>query len=645
MNQSYTRSSSPLFAGSSTLKDALWFIALGILAALLIPATRYLAGTQNGDGILTALISTQKLTWYFWEQDRFLNLIPALARPITDVEWNLRLQIFLRVFFAYLAPVGFGYFFTQSPRSLTLITAAANLLSALLFSQLATFNLYVEHNPFGTSLVLFAFSLYLLRRGETSTKWILAAIFTDFLAYTTNFALLTIALPLIALTFCMGALPRKQLAVFFAINLICIALAYVHSRHVGAGTSTPFNQLDISWRAAHAGYHSVGSNLRWKILLAFAAVATAAGLIQRTPFTLTALCLIAGSIVLVGVLSCSEWPQINEYHIRYYIIFILATMASISYLLIASFPWLARRRFTTVALCTGALLVEVFWPLSGITSDYSKLIGAPWRTSAMETAQAAVDHHAQLIIGDFWNTWPAAFETLTQLPEKPRGDDSVYGITFRSRVLRNRIRNLTQETHGLQALCLEDIVTTCEKTITDAMMLNSEIGPNSVQEITVGDKHMLLMRVTLTDPVPLTPDQMKSTLTLDSEPTFVPSKDVVRLSVEFSNEGTATFRSNEALPVRLSIKFLAPNGREALTNSLRTEIPYIGPGQKAKVTVEVPASNLNDKGIYIIPVQDGVAWFDTVGVKGVTLGPFKACTNSTQAWICDNSHRPLPVAE
>jgi len=94
-------------------RDVAFLIAVAILAGLTFPLTTILAGTQNADGVITALISTQKLTWYFWGQDRFLNFIPALAMPIVDVEWNLRFQIFLRTFFAFLAPLGVLYFFSQ----------------------------------------------------------------------------------------------------------------------------------------------------------------------------------------------------------------------------------------------------------------------------------------------------------------------------------------------------------------------------------------------------------------------------------------------------------------------------------------------------------------------------------------------------
>ena len=96
--------------GIESRKTLLLGIALiilsGIVAGAILPLTHALAGYQDGDGILTSLISTQKLTWYVWGQDRLLNFIPALASPFSDVETNLRVQVFLRSFFAYLAPLG-----------------------------------------------------------------------------------------------------------------------------------------------------------------------------------------------------------------------------------------------------------------------------------------------------------------------------------------------------------------------------------------------------------------------------------------------------------------------------------------------------------------------------------------------------------
>lgn len=474
-------------------------IVLAIAAALLIPASRILAGTQNGDGILTALISTQKLTWYFWEQDRFLNFIPALASPISHVEWNLRLQIFLRAFFAYLAPIGILYFFNRSPRFLILATALANCLLALLFSQQANFNLYVEHNPFGTSLVLFALSFFCLQRGETTIKWILLATVVGFLAYATNLALLVISFPLTALAFLANTLPRKRLAIFFAVNILSVTLAYAHSKVAGGGT-TPFTALGISWQTVQLGYASVAANLSWKILLAVAFAAVALGFYRRLPFSWAILLLLLGSTALIGVLSCSAWPQINEHHIRYYITFIIAIASGVSYLLIAAiYPWI-NGRLSTLLLVSIALAVEIIVALQGISPNPTELLADTWRQPSKLIASAVIENDARLVIGDFWSGWPAVFTALEEAPDRVRGNNAIYGVAFRGGVLRNRIRRLAESASGgARALCIQDNVAECRKTASEALRLNTVIAPDSVRKIDVAGKPMLLMNVRFVD--------------------------------------------------------------------------------------------------------------------------------------------------
>lgn len=616
-------------------------IVLAIAAALLIPASRILAGTQNGDGILTALISTQKLTWYFWEQDRFLNFIPALASPISHVEWNLRLQIFLRAFFAYLAPIGILYFFNRSPRFLILATALANCLLALLFSEQANFNLYVEHNPFGTSLVLFALSLFFLQRGETTIRWILSAATVGFLAYATNLALLVISFPLIALALLANTLPRKRLAVFFAVNMLSVALAYAHSKVAGGGT-TPFTALGISWQTIQLGYASVATNLSWKTLLAVALVAAALGFYRRLPFSWAVLLLMLGSTALIGVLSCSAWPQINEHHIRYYITFIIAIASGISYLLIAAiYPWI-NGRLSTLVLVSAALAVEFVVAMQGISPNPTELLADTWRQPSKLIANAVIENDARLVIGDFWSGWPAVFASLEHAPDRVRGDNAIYGVAFRAGALRNRIRRLTESTPGgARALCIQDSVAECQKTASEALRLNTVIDPASIRKIDVAGKAMLLMDVRFVDNALSSPEQAKSNLALNGEPVFIPASHIVRIPVEFSNLGSRQFSSHEYPAIRLGAQLFNASNKIEQIDFARADIPDLAPGSQASVNIDLKSDQIDGRHVRILAVQEGVAWFDRFGQKGIELGPFHDCLNNNKPWLCDSEQRPL----
>jgi len=79
-------------APSRVLNVALSVVAISLLTGLAI--VRYLPWT-NADSLLSALISTQRLTVYYWGQDRLASVVPLLAWPVRDELWNYRLQILL----------------------------------------------------------------------------------------------------------------------------------------------------------------------------------------------------------------------------------------------------------------------------------------------------------------------------------------------------------------------------------------------------------------------------------------------------------------------------------------------------------------------------------------------------------------------
>jgi hypothetical protein len=618
-----------------------WIVALGVLAGVLIPVTGLLAGSQDGDGILTALISTQKLTWYFWGQDRLLNFIPAIASPIANIEWNLRIQIFLRAFFAFLAPTGLLYFFNQSTRFIAFAVALTNFLIALTFSSQALSNLYVEPNPFGTSLVLLALSLAAFRQGDTKVRWVLASLLVGFFAYATNFALLSYSFPVIGIAFLTGTLPRRQLLGFFVINIFCVMLAYEHSKHFGHGI-TPFNRLHISGEAVAGGYLSVAANVSWMSLLALGLFAIVFGCLVHPPHFMSALLMMVASIALIGILSCSIWTQINNYHIRYYIVFVISFISAISYLFsVWLYPILRNRRLDIPSSAT-LLFVEVAFKLHGISPDYAQLINMTWRNRSRAVAEAAVINRAQLIIGDFWDVWPAVLDALTL-----SSDGKVYGATFRGDELTRRIQRLAQDEHGIRVICFHTTIAACEDDASSGLHVQTSVVPGSANKITVENREMLLATMTFPPPhdvktLPrLNATQARSTLSIAGDPTFTPDAGTLRIPVELSNLGTVEFTSEGVHPIDLGVQLLSTSGKVEKVDFIRTTIPDIAPGGQALVNISVPMTEISDRILLILPIQEGVSWFDHFGVKGLIIGPFHACSNDSRPWMCDASGHAL----
>ena len=490
---SSTRNRWALFT-TAKKSNVLWLLVVGILAGIVFPLTKSLAGVQDADGILASLISTQKLTWYFWGQDRLLNFMPALTALVTDAEWNLRVQIFLRAFFAFLAPIGILYFFSQSARFLTFAVVLTNLLLTLALSQSGSFNYYVEYNTFETSLVIFTLSFSVLRINEKRVFCNVISLITGFVAYASYLALPVIIFPLIVISFFFRLFPRGQLVRLLVIHSICITLAYVHSKIYGVAV-TQYG-LSISLHAIMAGYTMVADNVAW-IKLSFLGLVAVIfyGLYTRSKTFWPVVLVAFASIGLMGFLSCSVWAQMNGYNLRYYLMPLVSAVACISYLL-SSLMCRFLGRAERMWLVIGALMISAWlFGLHGLSPSYSELVGPAWRDHSRAVAAEAITSKAQLVIGDYWGVWPAVFDTYAMRSGAESRSLPVYGAAFRGYVLRKRVLRLSSEKGGIRALCLIDSTDECTKAAIDAFQASVTIEAGSLRKVVVDNVPMLMMTV------------------------------------------------------------------------------------------------------------------------------------------------------
>ncbi|MFC4525301.1 hypothetical protein ISN76_03535 [Dyella halodurans] len=424
--------------------------------------TAWLAGTQDSDGVLTALISTQKLTWYFWGQDRLLNLLPALAAPFRDPELNLRVQVFLRFALAFLSPLGVVCVFRGSWRFAVLLVATTQCLLAFALSQYGAFNMWAQHNPYGTSFVLFALALWVCVNGKASWRWG-AAFFVLFLAYAVNLALVVWAVPFLAVAMVFGVRDRRLLGAVLLLNLVSILAAWLHSQWFGEPV-TKF-ALHPSWEAVQAGYQSFFNEVDVRLLCALFVAAVVVAAIRRSRETMMAILVAIGMFVAIGALSCLQWLQDGVYSIRYFLTFLTVFVSCCVYILLREFP-LAFGSLRRQAIAAAALFFAMFsFAFHGLSQTPWALVGEPWRESSEAAAHVAVDAHAALIVGDFWHVWPAVMEARSQLRRTGQARERMYGMTFRAHALREKIDRLfADRPHGVLSLCLQASVDDCVKT-------------------------------------------------------------------------------------------------------------------------------------------------------------------------------------
>lgn len=436
-----------------------WLLLCAALAGLLFPLTARLAGMQDGDGLLTSIISTDKLTWYFWGQDRFLNFIPGLASVVQDSDLNLRTQLFLRAFFAYLAPFGILVFFARSPRLMLLGVAITNAILVLCLNSYGLFNLYVQHNPFGTSLVLFGVAFLLLSaRGWWRWPLGLLCFLACFLAYATNFALLLFSLPFLFFLLILRPQQRRELGIFAAMNALAIGMAFAHSRMFGE-RSTNFSAAPSLDAVLSAGM-TVAQNVAFVPLLLIFLVTVYCLRQVRLPCKRELAALALTACMIVVALANTAWVQSNAFNIRYFLT-ALILLATATGLVVSTFllqlGLLSRHVCALMLLCGGVLLAG----LHGFDRNYSELIHSRWRAPAKAVTAVALRDQASLIIGDFWDVWPVVYEVHRQRSTAHNQVKPVFGATFRGHPMSGALIAATVDKGPQTALCLMATAAAC----------------------------------------------------------------------------------------------------------------------------------------------------------------------------------------
>lgn len=142
----------------------------------------------------------------------------------------------------------------------------------------------------------------------------------------------------------------------------------------------------------------------------------------------------------------------------------------------------------------------------------------------------------------------------------------------------------------------------------------------------------------------LTADQVNVQVALQGIPTLSADGQWIDVTTNLTNNGKTTLTSTGAHPVHLGAHSTDASGKIINLDLPRANIPDIAPGSQAVVTIRLPVNQVLGKSAQILPVQEGVAWFDHWGTKPLVVGPFISCTSPTIGKVCDASGKPLATA-
>lgn len=134
-------------------------------------------------------------------------------------------------------------------------------------------------------------------------------------------------------------------------------------------------------------------------------------------------------------------------------------------------------------------------------------------------------------------------------------------------------------------------------------------------------------------------------LALAGQPAVTADGKDIMLTINVRNDGVGSFGSaTEPHNVNLGAHALDAAGKVVINDLARGHLPQIASGATEKASILLPVSQTLRHRVELLPVQEGVSWFDAWGTKPLVVGPFNVCSDAAVGKVCDASGKPLQAA-
>jgi hypothetical protein len=399
-----------------------WIAVVALAGAL---ATSMSCGSlhefQGADSIVPVLVSLQKWTPFFWQQDRFGMVVPLIAMPLRDPLINLAAQGWLMTVVALLAPFVVARLLVEDTGHWLTAGALANSLLLLLPSDFVRFDWFIVQ-PYALSIAIAAAGLVVA--GQRARSAAGAALML--LAHWVNIGVVVAAVPL-AVARRESALRRLTITGFGA--AAGLGLTRLSRYHTTMAVLPP-SAWPRGWLELLARTREVFPNRA--TMVAIAVLAAAATLIlalrwrrescerPRLAAALVA-AVAAGTYWLVA--GTSRWVQVNLYLPRYVYPSLMMWGVAAAIAFAAALRAGPRMPAAAAAALCGLTLFDYGVPSpGGLRARLDSRLG--------RLTPDVVAAGATVIGGDYWLVWPAVFHA--NLTNYRRGTPAVYGLTYRS---------------------------------------------------------------------------------------------------------------------------------------------------------------------------------------------------------------------
>jgi hypothetical protein len=420
---------------------------------------------MNADTPILAVMSLQKVTLFFWGENRFLNLIPLLASPVRQPDWNLLVQVCLFGggfvgLLAVIGRVGAIVIFSSRARIDFYLCFSVLLLGFLILaSRFAIHVFIVEGQPYGASGLLTGLGLTgLLSRHGFRGFILLPSVFALILAGGFNPSLLVVTAAICVAVAVFDPSRRRRAMIVMPLTCTCFLGWLIYSRIVPGPT------LYMSWTNAPIWWNALAALSG--LLRAFEGTAYSVGVGVALLACLITLRL-DGTLGRIGVLSMllfgfavgwlvlfsnNAWVSGNGYHFRYFfpVIITIVVLVTLPVLGLVMRGTRTIRLGAAVLAMVGCLLITMAPPKR--FDDFALF------ARFAERAQTARSSGISLIAGDFWSVWPVVFLLLRN--GDAFGIDGLRDVGNRDGV-RRHLDRLVQDGATPSSLCLDASIERC----------------------------------------------------------------------------------------------------------------------------------------------------------------------------------------
>lgn len=420
---------------------------VALAAALVVFGT--LHRLEDADSLVPVLVSLQRWTPFYWDQERYGMLVPLVATPVRDPLWNLLAQRGLLVLAGLSVPLLVArHVLAGRDWVLAGLLSTAGLLAA--WPARWSFD-FLGSQPYGLALALSLAGLALAepggRWGPRWARWALGlgvVVAAHWVNAAAGLALLPLAAARAGVDWLEGE-DRRRLGRRLAVDAALLAGGLAAGQGIlrlnppgGPYAGWSYSQIlpAAEWGHALASFARAVARAggAWPILIAASAVAGAALLLALPPLRphLRGALLRAAALALAGVayaagIALLRWVGENAWHPRYFApSAVLIQVGAVGLLAegLARLPGVARGA-GGLALAAVPLAALAAWgppSLAGVRADLDRVAGR--RTEGI--LQARCD----LVAGDYWTVWPSVWHANAALAARGVAG-RIWGITHR----------------------------------------------------------------------------------------------------------------------------------------------------------------------------------------------------------------------